>query len=49
MTFFTELEQIILEFILTKKTANFHNNFEQKITKLGVSLSLTSDNTIKLQ
>ena len=31
MTFFTELEQIILKFILTKKTANFHNNFEQKM------------------
>ena len=50
MTFFTELEQIILKFIEPQKAPNNQNNFEEKKKKkMEVACSFTSDCITKLQ
>ena len=49
MTFFTELEQIILKFIEPQKAPNNQNNFEKKKKKMEVACSFTSDCITKLQ
>ena len=50
MVFFTELEQIISQFVWKrKKTSNSQNNLEKKRMELEESTCLTSDYTTKLQ
>ena len=50
MVFFTELEQIISQFVWKrKKNSNSQNNLEKKRMELEESTCLTSDYTTKLQ
>ena len=47
-TFFTELEQLILEYLEPQKTLNCQSNPEERRTNLEVSDSLISDYISKL-